>query len=306
MTQKNRTGAALFCAALGNAIFGFSFMFSRIALQYTEPFVMLMYRFVLTALLLTLLALWSARQNGRRELGWMRFDLKGKNIAPMLAMGLIQPVGYFLCESYGIRLTNSTFSGVMIALVPIAAIVCGAIALHEVPKWTQIAFSLLSIAGVVLMTVQQRSEGQIHPLGVILLLGAVITGSYFNVLSRKISRKFSALERTAVMMYVAALTFTMLAIIQSRANLSALIEPIRHPEFLAAIAYLSICSSIIAFLALNYANNYLPVAKSCSFANLTTVFSLFAGVIFLKEPFNGMSLLASAMIIVGIWGSQKA
>ena len=305
MTQKNRTGAALFCAALGNAIFGFSFMFSRIALRYAEPFVMLMYRFVLTAALLTVIALWSSRQNGKRDLRWMRFDLKGKSIAPMLAMGLIQPVGYFLCESYGISMTNSTFSGVMIALVPIVAIVCGAVALREFPKWTQIAFSLLSIAGVILMTVQQRSEGQIKPLGVILLLGAVLTGSYFNVLSRKISRFFTALERTVVMMYVAAAAFSVLALLQSRNDLSVLIEPVRHPEFLSAIAYLSICSSIIAFLALNYANNYLPVARSCSFANLTTVFSLFAGVVFLREPFSGISLLASVMIIVGIWGSQK-
>ena len=34
-------------AIIGNAIFGFSFMFSRIALGVTTPFVMLTYRFIL-------------------------------------------------------------------------------------------------------------------------------------------------------------------------------------------------------------------------------------------------------------------
>ena len=59
-------------------------------------------------------------------------------------------------------------------------------------------------------------------------------------------------------------------------------------------------------MLLNYANNYLPVAKTTAFCNLTTVISLFAGVIFLGEPFGALSLLASVMIVLGIWGVQKA
>lgn len=302
---------ALFCAALGNIIFGFSFMFSRIALVCTKPFIMLMYRFVITFLLLGLIALFAAhreKNTARNAQGihWLRFDLRGRNILPLLGLGLIQPVGYFLCESYGISMTNATFSGVIIALVPIVAIASGAISLHEIPRKSQIAFSLVSIAGVILMTLQQRSAGQIRPLGVILLFGAVLTGAYFNVLSRRFSAQFSVLERTMVMMGMAAAGFTLLALLQVKGDTAQLTEPLRHPEFLGAIAYLSVCSSIVAFMALNYANNDLPVAKTTAFANLTTVVSLFAGVIFLKEPFNAVSLLASAMIIAGIWGSQRS
>ena len=300
---------ALVCAALGNVIFGFSFMFSRIALSHSTPFVMLMYRFDATFLLMGLMIL-CLRRRGERPAGtgidWLRFNLKGRGILPLLGLGLIQPVGYFLCESYGIRLTNATFSGVVIALVPIAAIAGSALTLREIPKITQIAFSLLSIAGVILMTLTQREAGQIRPLGVALLLGAVVTGAYFNVLSRKASARYSVLERTFVMMGVAAFSFTLLAVIEARGDWAALFEPARHAEFLGAIGYLSALSSIVAFMALNYANNDLPVAKSTAFANLTTMISLFAGVIFLGEPVSGLSVLASIMILLGIWGSQRA
>ena len=48
-------------AIIGNGIFGFSFMFSRIALGVTSPFVMLTYRFILAFVLLNVVALWSGK-----------------------------------------------------------------------------------------------------------------------------------------------------------------------------------------------------------------------------------------------------
>lgn len=304
--MEKKTKLATIAAMLGNSIFGFSFMFSRIALSVTTPFVMLMYRFMLAALGLALLVL-IVRLSGRGRStdDSLRFSLRGKPILPLVCMGLVQPVLYFLCESYGISLTNSAFSGVIIALEPIAALVLGALALREIPARAQVLFSLLSVAGVVLMTLQQSAEGEIHLLGVVLLFGAVLSGAAFNIISRSISEQFSALERTFVMMLIAAVVFTALAVAENRADLSALLAPLASPGFLAALMYLALASSIGAFLLLNYANNYLLVAKTTAFCNLTTVISLFAGVVFLHEPFAPVSLLASGMIILGIWGVQR-
>lgn len=309
MTKETRL--ATLAALLGNAIFGFSFMFSRIALGIAQPFVMLMYRFIGAFLGLNLLALWSVirRKNGNdggEKIDAMRFSLKGKPLLPLLALGVVQPVVYFLCESYGISLTNATFSGVIISLVPIVGLALGAVFLNEKPARAQVLYSLLSIAGVVLMTMMQSAEGEIHPLGVILLCGAVLSGVVFNIISRSISSQFSALERTYVMMFIAAVFFTVLAVVTTGADIQALLAPAASGRFMLAIGYLSIISSIVAFMMLNYANNYLPVAKTTAFCNLTTVISLFAGVIFLGEPFGVVSLIASVMIVLGVWGVQKA
>lgn len=306
MNQNSRLGAL--AAIVGNAIFGFSFMFSRIALGVATPFVLLMYRFLIAFFALNLVALWSKRRTASRpgRADWLRFELRGRRIGPLLCMGLIQPVGYFLCESYGIRLTNSTFAGVIIAIAPVVALAAAALTLGEIPRRAQVFFSLVSIAGVILMTVQQRAEGEIRPLGVLLLFCAVLAGTSFNIVSRRLSGEFSAMERTYVMMLVAAAVFTLLALAECRGDFSRLVAPLRSPGFLAAILYLGLASSIVAFLALNYAFGYLTVAKSMAFCNLTTVISLFAGVVFLREPFNLTSLAASALILLGIWGVQRA
>ena len=87
---------------------------------------------------------------------------------------------------------------------------------------------------------------------------------------------------------------------------AALLAPLESAEFLAAMVYLSVFSSIMAFLFINFASNTLPVAKTTAFCNLTTAISMFAGVVFLHEPFGLVSLAASAMIILGVWKVQTA
>lgn len=314
-TVEKQIKLATLGALTGNSIFGFSFMFSRMALGITTPFVMLMVRFILAALILCVIAFFAAGKGDRRtedgEIHWLRFDLRGKPVGALLALGIVQPVAYFLCESYGISMTNATFSGVIIALVPIVALVAGALVLREIPSRAQVIWSLVSIFGVVLMTLQQSAEGAIRPLGVIMLFGAVLSGVTFNILSRRMSSQFSALERTVVMMVVAAVVFTVLAVIECRGDSALLLAPLKHPMFLMAMLYLSVLSSIVAFLFINFASNTLPVAKTTAFCNLTTAISMFAGVVFLHEPFGLMSLAASAMIILGVWkvqttGTKKA
>lgn len=303
MTTQKNTRLATFAALLGNGIFGFSFMFSRLALTETTPFVMLMYRFLIAALALTLVALWSSRT---RQTGWLRFAPQKRHAGRLLLLGLIQPVAYFLCESYGISMTNATVSGVIIALIPIMALAAGFLFMGERPSWQQVGFSMMSIAGVVVMTLQQSAGGDVHPLGVVLLVGAVISGAAFNILSRKMSADCSALERTYVMMLIAAAAFTTLAVIETRGDAALLLAPLGSGRFLAAMLYLPLLSSVLAFLCLNYAATILPVGKSTAFCNVTTVLSVFAGVVFLGEPINAASLLAAAVIILGVFGVQKS
>lgn len=297
---------AMLAAILGNGIFGFSFMFSRIALNVTSPFVMLMWRFLVAFGVLNIVAFgFGKKADGGDGIHWMRFKLSRKGMLPLISLGLIQPTAYFLCESHGISLTNSTFAGVIIAVIPIVALIAGIFTLKEIPGRMQVVFSVLSIIGVVIMTMQQPMEGSVRTMGVLLLLGAVVTGTAFNILSRKLSDRYSVLERTYVMMMVAAIAFTLLAVAETKCDFALLTAPLKNGGFLGSLLYLGVISSNVAFMALNYANNELPVAQVTVFCNLTTIISLFAGVIFLGEPCNLLTVIASVMIIIGIWGVQR-
>lgn len=276
-------------------VFGLSFLFSKMALDVVSPAVLLTFRFGLAFLLLNLLLL----------TGKVRLRLKGKNLGWLLLLGLLQPVLYFFCENYGIQMTTATFSAVMIALIPIAALLGGMIFLREIPSPLQTLFLILSVSGAVMMALLKGSEGTVTVLGVVLLFGAVIASASYNALSRKISGDFSSFERTYMMFAVGLVFFFSVALWENDFQAIALFSYLKYPPVIAATLFLGAVCSFLAFLCLNYANTHLPVARTTSFSNVTTVVSVFAGVIFLKEAFTFGTLLSSLLIIVGIWGVQR-
>ncbi len=290
-TEKKAMAAAFFACS----VFGLSFIFSKMALEIVSPAVLLTFRFGLAFLLLNLLLL----------TGKVRFHLKGKNLLWPILLGLLQPVLYFFCENYGIQMTTATFSAVMIALIPIAALLGGMIFLKEIPSLLQTLFLILSVLGATVMALWKGSEGTVTAPGVILLIGAVIASASFNALSRKISTSFSSFERTYMMFAVGLVVFLPVALWETGFDVVTLVSYLHFPAVLAAVLFLGAVCSFLAFLCLNYANTHLPVARTTAFSNVTTVISVFAGVLFLKEDFTLGTLAASLMIVVGVWGVQK-
>ena len=49
----------------------------------------------------------------------------------------------------------------------------------------------------------------------------------------------------------------------------------------------------------------MTVARETVFANLTTAVSVFAGVLFLREPFTWFGALCCLVIFVGLYGVQR-
>lgn len=285
----------MLAAFFSNFIFGFSFLFSKVALTVTSPLVLLAWRFLVAFAAVNLMLLF----------GGVRLQLKGKRVGRLLLLGVFQPVLYFICENYGIRETNATFSAVMIALVPVAALAFEALFMGEKPSWLQAIFSVLSVGGVVLMALLTDTGGVVRPVGVILLIGAVVTAVGFNVMSRKTASEFSPFERTYMMFLLASVVFTVLAVGENRHDLAALVTPITDWSFVGALIYLGLLSSVGAFFLINYANTYLPLARTTVFSNVITVVSVFAGAVFLHEPFGPWAAVAAVMIVVGIWGVQQ-
>ena len=292
---KNKSRLAILAAIGVYTIWGFSFMASKVAQEVTTPFVLLAYRFVIAVLLLALPML----------IGKRKIKLRGKNIKPLLLLGLMEPCIYFIGEQYGIRYTNSAFSGVMIAVIPIVTLILAAVFLKDKPTRAQWLFSLLSIAGIIAISLSENSGGSINLLGVLCLLIAVLTGSAYGVISRGISDEFSVYERTFVMQLMAAVFYTTLALIENAGDLGAIIRPLSSPDFILAALYVAVGASVLGYTFFNYAVSNASMPKVIIFCNLTTVISVLAGVIFLGDPFSPVSIIAMIAVLVGIWGVQK-
>lgn len=288
MNDHSRKKFALILAIVGYSIFGFSFLFSKQALSVATPFVLLAVRFTVAFLIMNCILL----------AGKAKLNFKGKKLGPVLLLGFIQPVLYFVFENYGIQLSPSSFAGTMLALVPIISLVLAHLILKETIRPYQILCALLSLFGVFLTTLGQQPNNFSWP-GFSLLLGAVFIAALFSVISRKISGQFSAFERTYVMFALGSITFLCIALIQGRNNIPEMIlAPLLNAKFWTSVIFLAGASSVGAFLMLNYAMTHLDIAKASIFSNITTVISIFAGVLLLGESFGLYQLIGSAIIVM--------
>lgn len=289
----NKRVLATICALASQIIFGFSFMFTKIALRYASPFVVIADRYIVAFLGLSIVMIITRT----------KFHI-GKNLWKLALMSIFQPVLYFIFESYGIQMTTSAFSSVMISLIPVVAMLIGTCILKEIPTILQYVFAAVSVLGVVIITLDGGSDGTVTFLGALYLFIAVISSVLYNVMSRKISGEFTALERTYAMTIIGLISFCLIAFIENIQTPLIMVRCFASFSYTTSLVYLGVCSSVFAFIMLNFANTYLPVAKTTVFANITTVVSVIAGAVFLDEKFSIISIIATVMIIFGVCGVQ--
>lgn len=291
--MNNKTILATLAALGAQVIFGFSFMFTKIALGSASPLTVIADRYIVAFVGMSIAMIFT------------KTKLKvNKGIWKLVLMSLFQPVLYFLFETYGIEMTTSSFSSIMIALIPVVCMISGIFLLKEVPRPMQYVFTALSVMGVVIVALAGNADGTVKPLGIALLFGAVLSSATYNITSRKISGEFSAIERTYAQTIIGLLVFTVIAFFENIDEPQKLVIYFANLQYFWAIFYLGIVSSVVAFILLNYANTHLPVAKTTVFSNITTIVSVTAGAIFLNESFTWQTALATVMIIAGVWGVQ--
>jgi drug/metabolite transporter (DMT)-like permease len=292
----NHTNSArsMWAAFLANVIFGFSFLFTRVSLLHTTPYVLLSCRFFVALLVFSIvLFLWKKS-----------VSFKGKPWGMLFLLGIFQPVLYFIGETYGVLYTSSTFSAIMIALIPIVSLWASALFLQESPTVLQSLFCCLSVFGVILITTS-TATGSNQLIGVILLLLAVFADVAFNLISRKISVSFNSFERTFIMFLVGFLVFFSMMLVESHGQITPFLHAFQNSSLRWPILYLGIASSVVAFFLINYSHTHLPITRTIVFVNVTTLISVLAGVIFLHEILSPLSLFAAGMILIGVWGVQR-
>jgi len=295
--SKKQTVLPVLAGMTASSIFGLSFMFSTIALKIVDTFTLLSYRFLIAFFVMTILIF----------LKVIKVDFKGKNFKNLLILGLMQPIIYFIFETYGLKNSSSSIAGVLIALIPIMVAISSSYFLKEKPSLLQWIFIVVSVVGVIFIIVMGgNSSGIVTLIGVLFLFMAVLSATAFNLLSRKLSTEFKPLEITYFMMGLGAAIFTVISIIQHfiNGNLGDFFAPLGNKELIISLIYLGILSSIIAFLFINYSLSKMEASKSAIFANLSTIVSIIAGVVFLKESFETFHLIGSTLILVGVWGTN--
>ncbi len=291
--MNNKTSSLPYFAGIFSAvIFGFTFLFSKIALEYINPIYFLSLRFGIAFFCINLLGFFKI----------IKLKQPLKNFFKILPVSLFVPVLSFLFEIYGIKFATSSEAGVVIATIPIFVMIFSKIILKEKIKKIKAFFLFISLCGVLLIVISEGIEFNGRTLGILLLIGATISSALYNIFSKKLSVKFSPWEITYNMMFCGFLFFTMLSVFLSIIERELFFLYFFNKTVLISSMYLGVFASLIAFFLVNYTLNKISATNTAVFAYLATIISVFAGIFILNENLNVFIIIGSVLIIVGIWG----
>jgi drug/metabolite transporter (DMT)-like permease len=220
----------------------------------------------------------------------------------LLAMALFEPCLYFLLEARALQLTTSSQAGMIAALVPLLTIIGARFVLDE--RMPRFAFKgvVLSMAGVVLLTLAGEPQpGAPNPLlGNLLELGAMACGAGYVLAMKPLSARYHPLQLTFVQFLLGALFFlpgSLLAEFDRRSLLDA------WP--LVDLVYLGSVVTFAAFGLYAYAVRHMTAGGVSALVNLIPVFALAFGWGIMQEQVAPLQWAAAAMVMAGIAISQK-
>ena len=139
-----------------------------------------------------------------------------------------------------------------------------------------------------------------------MLFITISSAGLYVIYSRK-AAAYTSTEKTFIMSAAGALVFTVFAVVEHAAAgtfREFIILPFTNHDFLISLLYLSVACSVIATMLRNYSISEIGATRTASFAVLTTVVSVVAGVVFLNEPFSFAQGVATVLVLAGVYGAN--
>ncbi len=285
---------AYFGMVLNTSITGLSFIFMKVALKHTTPLDLLAHRF--TAAMVVVVGLWAA--------GLIRFPRFDKaRLKPLLLLALFYPVLFFTLQTFGMKFSTASEAGIIFAVTPILTLLSAMIFLKERTSWLQKLGILLSVGGVILIILKTNSHlGASDPRGVVLLLLSVLSVVTYYTVGKKAGQRFSALELTVLMTFLAFVTFNLWAafVHYQTGTLNQFFVPLKQPGFLIPVLYLGILSSLLTSFLSNFALTAIPASKIAVFNNLSPIISVLGGIFILYETLYAYHIVGGLLVLTGV------
>ncbi|PIF06738.1 MAG: EamA family transporter [Draconibacterium sp.] len=279
-------------AALGAAFFwSYSFIWFKIAYRGYEPITVVIFRLVISALLIALIALILRRLQ----------KVAQKDIWLFVLMSFFEPFLYFIGESFGLKYISSTVAAVIIATIPLISPVVAWYFFRERLSRMNIAGLFLSFIGVTLVVFNGSLRFDASPLGISLEFLAVLAAISYSIVLRKLVGKYNTLTIIAWQNVIGALFFLPFWLIFEMKGFIS--QPYNHQAF-KAILFLAVFASTLAFVFFTQSIRNLGVNRSNAFINLIPVFVAILSFFVLKEGLAVRQMIGIATVVGGLFLAQ--
>lgn len=294
MTTQKTQNRAYIGMTLATLIIGLSFIFVKIGLRYAGAMDLLAHRF--TAAAISIVVLWI--------FGFIKLPpFSFKKAKSLLLLSLFYPLLFFALQTFGLQHSTASEAGIVFATTPIITLIAANIFLKEKTTWLQKVGIVLTLAGILyIIYFTGDISGSSSIKGILLLLLSVFSVVTYYVLGKVVSANFSAIEITVWMTILAFIVFNGFSLMGHIQNhtISEFFSPLLHAEFLWAVLYLGVLSSMITSFFTNFALAQIPASQIAVFNNLSPLISIAGGILILGETLFIYHIVGGILVLAGV------
>lgn len=229
--------------------------------------------------------------------------IQKQDIPKFLLLAFFEPLIYFICETFGLKLTGSpTLSAMVIATIPIFSIFAGIVFFKEKVNSVNIIGILFSLAGIVMVAMAKGDVGENFIWGIVLLLIAVISEVGHASITKSLAGNYSSQIIVMYQFLIGSVYLLPLFLWKGLDGFS--VETHLTPEVWYPIICLAILCSSLAFSLWVSTIKNLGVAKSSIFSALIPVAAALIAWVLGHEMLNSRQWAGIAISTVGVVMSQ--
>ena len=282
----------VYIGTLGAMFFwGIAFVWTKIVFEYYGPFTTLLFRLVISSVLLTFYAMVTKKSEKVARKDWPLF----------LLIAFLQPFCYFIGESFGLLLVSSTLASIMIGLIPVIAPIFAYLIYRERLSKVNIAGLIVSFLGLAIFTTTGSAHLEASVKGLLFLLFAVLSGIGYSLVVKNLSQRYRPLTIVRVQNMIGALYFLPLMIgFEWEKTLS--VNP--PANVILNLVMLALFGSSLAFILITISIRELGISRTSVFTNIIPVITAISAYFLLNARFSERKIIGMAIIISGLFLSQ--
>lgn len=284
-------------------VWAVNFIAAKIGLRYLPAVTMASFRVVLAGLSMVPAYLICSRLPSFADARRARSQgFAGRDLWTFLYLGFFGVVVNQMCFTMGLRYTSVGHAAVIVGMGPIYTLVLAVVFRLERATWHKVVGMAIAFSGVAMLA----SENGISPHSPSLLGDAItMTGSIgfatYAVLGKRVAGKYDALTMAAFNHFAGAILILPVALHQARA-----LGPISRWSTIpwqgwAAVLYMAVCSSAMAYLLYFWLLRYLEASQLSAFTYLLPVLAVILGILWLGERGSAMQIAGGVLALAGVY-----
>jgi len=276
---------------LSMIIWSFSFIWTKDAILSFHPVTIITARLFLAVILM---------------FGYLKISgsfqlMKKADIGQFMLLALFEPFLYYVGETYGLTMVDSSLTAVIIATIPLFAPLFAFLFLRERTSLLNMAGIVVSLCGVLLVIYQPGTGFAANPAGVGLLFFAVASSIGYTIVLQKIPAGYSSINIIFYQSIIGLVYFIPVFIL---VDVPVFDFSVIKPVSVISIVLLSVFASVVAFVLFAGVVRKIGVSHTNVFTNLIPVFTAFLAYVYLGERISALKITGIVVVVSGLFVSQ--